>query len=355
MQAVKTGIRIQKVAQSRVSEVDWENLPFGRIFSDHMLTAYYKDGEWQTPEIVPFGKLALAPSVTSLNYGQSIFEGMKASLGPKGEALLFRPEENYKRMNRSAYRMCMPEIPESIFMEGLKTLVDLDREWIPAADKGSLYLRPLYFGTDEYIGVRASSSYLFTVFTCPVGAYYSKPVKLLASREYVRAAPGGTGAAKCAGNYAASLFPDRIAKERGYDNVLWLDAKENTYVEECGTMNLFFVIDGTVVTSPLTGTILPGITRDSVLQLLKAKGEKVEVRPISIFEVESAYDQGKLEEAFGVGTAAVISHIDQIGFAGRDWHLPAIDQRPVSNWLKTELEGIKSGEKADPYGWMVKV
>ncbi len=355
MNTLESPIRIEKVEQSRLHSLKAGDIPFGRVFSDHMLVANFRNEKWEAPEIKPYGPLSLPPSTSTLNYGQSVFEGMKAHKGLKGETLLFRPQSNFHRLNRSAARLCMPEVPESIFMDGIKTLVDLDKAWIPNDEQGALYIRPLYFGIDEFIGVSASENYLFVIFTCPVGAYYSKPVNLLATKDFIRAAIGGTGSAKTCGNYAASLWPDRIAKAQGYDNVLWLDAKEHRYVEECGTMNVFFVIDDIVVTPPLSGTILPGITRDSVLRLLKDNEYKVEIRPISIYEIEEAYEAGVLQEAFGAGTAATISHIAKIGFSGRDMILPPIENRTVGNWLGTTLAKIKVSEADDPYGWIVRV
>lgn len=352
METLQSNFRISPVASSRLAQVDMTNIPFGRVFSDHMLVARCENGKWETPEIVPYGPLPLHPSLMALNYGQSIFEGMKAFRNIHDDVVFFRPEANFQRLNRSAQRMCMPEIPESIFMEGLQHLVRMDQHWTPVADKGSLYIRPLYFASDEFIGVRASESYTFTIFTCPVGAYYPKPVKLLVNKDFIRAAPGGTGAAKTAGNYAGSLYPDRLAKEAGYDNILWLDAREQRWIEECGTMNVFFVIDDTVITPPLTGTILPGITRHSVIRLLKDNNYKLDVRPISIDEVSAAYDEGSLKDVFGAGTAATIAPIDSIGFSGRDMYLPPVDERPVSQWLKSTLSGIRSGELDDPYQWI---
>jgi len=226
---------------------------------------------------------------------------------------------------------------------------------VPTPEQGALYIRPLYFATDEYIGVKASDEYIFTIFTCPVGPYYTQPVNLLVSKDYVRAGVGGTGAAKAAGNYASAMLPDRIAKEQGYNNVLWLDGREHRYIEECGTMNIFFIIDGTVITPRLTGTILPGITRMSVLQLLRDNGYKVETRPLSIYEVQEAYKEGRLEDAFGVGTAATISPIAKIGFGGADMILPEVETRTISNWVKQTLSNIRTGQIDDPYGWNVSV
>lgn len=355
MHVLQENILIRAVENSRLPEVDMNNIPFGKVFSDHMLIARFEGGSWKTPEIVPFGALPFKPSMSALNYGQSIFEGMKAHKGPNGEALLFRPEDNFRRLNDSAARLCMEQIPEHVFMDGLKALIRLDKAWMPNIEQGSLYIRPVYFATDDSIGVHASEDYMLSIFTSPVGQYYAKPVSLLATKDYVRAAIGGTGAAKAAGNYASALLPDRIAKSQGYHNVLWLDGREHQYIEECGTMNVFFVIEGTVITPNLTGTILPGITRNSVLRVLRDNGYKVETRPISIYEVQEAYRAGVLDDAFGVGTAAAVSHIDRIGFGGSDMMLPPIEDRTTSNWLKDQVNGMRTGRIEDPYGWVVAV
>lgn len=354
MQTVQTQILTRTVPSSRISQVDMNNIPFGRIFSDHMLTARYADGAWQSVEIVPYQPLEMTPAMSALNYGQSIFEGMKATRVDDGSIRLFRPEENWNRMNYSAHRMCMPPLPKEVFIDGLKELISLDRQWVPTQEQGALYIRPLMFATDEYIGVKASESYLFTIFTCPVGPYYAKPVNLLVNPQFVRAALGGTGSAKFAGNYAAAMYPDKLAKAQGYDNVLWLDAKESRFIEECGTMNIFFVIDGKVITPNLSGTILQGITRNSLITLLKDKGYTVEERPITIHEVQAAHREGRLEEAFGAGTAATVSHINKIGFNGYDMELPAVEDRKVGNWLGARLLEVKSGVE-DTYGWSVTV
>ncbi|MDB4285941.1 branched-chain amino acid aminotransferase [bacterium] len=348
-------IIIHPVAESRIDEVDMDNVPFGKSFSDHMFVANFRNGVWETPEIVPYGNLAFTPALSALNYGQSIFEGMKAYKSAEGDALLFRAKDNYNRMNRSAERMCMPPIPEHIFMDGIKELVKIDRQWIPDMGKGTLYIRPLYFATDEFIGVRHSNDYTFVAFTCPVGAYYNEPVDLLATKEFVRACISGTGNAKTAGNYAGAMLPDKIAKEQGYHNVLWLDGRDHLYIEECGTMNVFFVVGDTVLTPTLAGTILPGITRSSVLRLLSDNGYKVETRRISIHEIEEAYEIGMLKEAFGTGTAASVAHIAHIGFAGKRLEMPPVSERKIGPWLSETLHGIKHGEIDDPYGWVEKV
>ncbi|MDX1906805.1 MAG: branched-chain amino acid aminotransferase [Bacteroidia bacterium] len=348
-------INIRPVQHSRLNEVDMSHLPFGKIFSDHMLIARYEGGKWQTPEIMPYGPLALSPSLSALNYGQAVFEGMKAIRGIDGEVKLFRPIDNLNRINRSAHRMCMPAIPEGIFMGGLTELLRLDQNWVPDAEVGSLYIRPVYFAADESVGVKASESYILAIITSPVGPYYAEPVNLLVNRDFARAGVGGTGAAKAAGNYGGAMLPDKMAKAAGYHNILWLDGREQRYIEECGTMNIFFVIDNKVITPSLSGTILEGITRLSLIQLLLDMGYTVEERQVSIYEVQAAYHEGRLQDAFGAGTAATVSHINRIAFAGEDMQLPPVLERTVSNKLKDALQRIKTGEAPDPYGWVVTI
>jgi branched-chain amino acid aminotransferase len=345
-------IKVTRTSVSRISQVDFDNIPFGKVFSDHMLVADFRKGEWQSPEIVPFGELNLSPSTTVLHYGQSIFEGMKAFRNVRGKAVLFRARDNFERMNRSAERMVMPAIPESLFLDGLRELVRIDSDWIPSKEGSALYLRPLMYANDDFIGVRPSDSYKFLVFTCPVGKYYSEPVRLWVTRKYVRASEGGTGEAKTAGNYAASYYAAKQAQDRGYHNVLWLDGKEHRYVEECGTMNIFFVIDGVAVTPPLSGTILRGVTRDSVITLLRERKIKVEERRVSIEELAEAHAKGKLEEAFGAGTAATVSPVIQIGSDEGVLRLPPEDERKIGPAVLKELDDIRLGRVADRHGWM---
>jgi branched-chain amino acid aminotransferase len=352
MKTVTFPISIEKTQHSRLATIDFNNIPFGKIFSDHMLVATYEEGQWQTVQIMPYGRIEMAPSLSALHYGQAIFEGMKAYKNPLGKPLLFRPDANYQRLNKSAERLCMPGVPEEIFIDGLKQLIKLDADWIPEKDDSVLYIRPIYFATDESIGLKPSSSYKFIIITCPVGSYYSEPVRLMVTQKYVRACEGGTGAAKVAGNYAASLLADKEAKSKGYDNVIWLDAIHHKYIEECGTMNLAFVIDDRVVTPQLTGTILPGITRDSVLTLFRSMGITVEERLISIDEIATAYHQGRLKEAFGMGTAATIAHISTINYQGEEMTLPPISQREYGNTVYQTLKGIKTGQCDDSQGWV---
>ncbi|MDJ0557134.1 MAG: branched-chain amino acid aminotransferase [Microcoleaceae cyanobacterium MO_207.B10] len=348
-------ISIEKTNYSRIKEQDINNTSFGKVFSDHMLVATYKNDSWQEVKIVPYGNLEMSPSMSSLHYGQAVFEGLKAYRSPDGKPLLFRPEANHKRINESAFRLCMPPIPEDIFMTGLKELIRLDADWIPTQDGSVLYIRPIYFATDESVGLKPASSYKFIIISCPVGAYYSEPVKLIVTDKYIRAAEGGTGAAKCAGNYGGSLLADMEAKQQGYDNVLWLDGKEKKYIEECGTMNVAFVINDVVVTPKLTGTILAGITRDSVLTLLRDMGVKVEERLISIDEVVKDYQDGNLSEAFGMGTAATIAHISTINYQGSDMILPPVSERKYAPQVLQRLEDIKTARVTDTYGWVCQL
>ncbi|WP_289029535.1 branched-chain amino acid aminotransferase [uncultured Algoriphagus sp.] len=348
-------IPVTKVQKSKLAETDFSNLVFGKTISDHMFVADYKNGEWTDLRIVPYGPLQLNPSNAALHYGQSIFEGLKAYKNEAGEALIFRADANWRRMNESAVRMCMPEIPEEVFMEGLSQLIDLDRDWIPTAKGSSLYIRPYMFATDDYIGVKPSDTYKFIIFTCPVGNYYSKPVSVKVETKYTRAVQGGTGSAKTAGNYAASLYPALLAQKAGYDQLLWTDGKTHQFIEESGTMNVMFKIQGKIITAPVhSDTILKGITRDSVLKLAKDWGEEVEERFLSVSELKSALEDGSIEEAFGTGTAATIAHIRLIHIDGKDYELPEKPADAFSHRVLAELDGIKYGTKEDPYGWVMK-
>lgn len=349
-------IPVQKIAKSKIQETDFSNLVFGKTISDHMFVADYIDGEWTDLRIEPYGPLDLHPANAALHYGQSIFEGMKAYKNEEGEVLVFRGDANARRMNESAVRMCMPEIPEEIFMEGLMQLLDLERNWVPSGKGASLYIRPYMFAMDNYIGVKPSETYKFIIFTCPVGAYYSKPVNVKVETEFTRATEGGTGAAKTAGNYAASLFPALQAQRAGYDQLLWTDGKSHSKIEESGTMNVMFDINGTLVTAPTnTGTILKGITRDSVVQLAKDWGKPLEERFLTVSELQSALENGSLKEAFGTGTAATIAHIAKINVNGMDYLLPEKGPDAFSNKVLNELDGIKYGTIPDTRDWIIKI
>ena len=346
-------IKVEKVAQSRRLKEDFNNLGFGKVFSDHMFVADYYDGDWHDMRIIPFDYLPMHPAMSSIHYGQSIFEGLKARKNKDGEIIIFRPNKNLERMNLSAIRMAMPELPEDMFYEAMEALLKIDNEWIPDAEGTSLYIRPYLFATDEFIGIRRSSRYKFIIFTSPVASYYSEPVKVYASDTYVRAFPGGTGFAKTAGNYARAIKPVEEINKKGYQQILWLDGIEKKYLQEIGTMNIFVIIDGKVITPSLDeGTILPGVTRDSVITLLKEWGIPVEERRISIDELADAYNSGHLEDAFGAGTAATISPIKAIGYHDDEFILPPFEDRHISARLLEALTAIKNGELEDTHGWL---
>ncbi|MCE3227938.1 MAG: branched chain amino acid aminotransferase apoenzyme [Bacteroidetes bacterium] len=348
-------IQIDKIAKSRVSEYDVNNVPFGKCFSDHMFVAEYADGKWQKAYITPYGDLPMSYAMSALHYGQAIFEGMKAYKNAQGDVSLFRPIENFNRLNRSALRMAMPEVPEEIFMGGLLELLKLDSAWVPTSETGSLYIRPFIIATDEAIGVKASETYKFVIITCPAGKYYGEPIRVLVETNYFRAVHGGVGFVKAAGNYGRSLFPTKLAQAKGYQQVIWTDSVTHQYVEESGTMNLMFVIGDTLLTPELGDTILSGITRDSVLTLARDWGLKVEERKISIREVLTAHGNGTLKEAFGCGTAATIAHIVGIGFEGKDYDLPPVEQRKFSTKVDEMLRNIRKGNVEDKFNWMMKV
>jgi len=348
-------IRIERTKHSRISQVDFANLPFGKIYTDHMFMADYRDGEWKNSRIVPYGHISISPATPAIHYGQAIFEGMKAMKSSTGDVLVFRAADNWMRLNISGERICMPHVPEELFMEGLSTLVALDQNWVPKDEGSSLYIRPFLFSADEYIGIRPSENFTFMIILSPVGPYYSTPVKVKIETQFTRAAEGGTGYAKAGGNYGAALYPAKLAQDEGYHQLLWTDGKTHQYIEESGTMNVMFVIDDTLITPALSDSILAGITRDSVLKLARKWGMSVEERKVSVTEVIEAASTGRLREAFGVGTAATIAHIELIGFEGKDYYLPAIAERKFANKVYEELEGIKRGTRPDPFGWITKM
>ncbi len=340
---------------SRISELDQNNIQFGKLYADHMFVADYRHGQWTDCRIVPYQRMELSPAVSVLHYGQAIFEGLKAYAGQNGEVLIFRPHDNQRRLNASAIRMCMPELPEEIFMGGLRELLKVDKAWVPTNEGTSLYIRPFMFATDEYIGVKASDTYRFMIFTSPAGAYYSEPVRMKVEHHYSRAFPGGTGAAKAAGNYAASLYPALQAQQQGFHQLIWTDGIEHKYIEEAGTMNIMFRIDNKIITSPTGDTILAGITRDSVLTLGRDWGYQVEERRISVEEVLSAIETGTLTEAFGTGTAATIAHIAHISCEGKDYPLPQVTENNFSVKVLNTLNDIKTGKTEDVYSWNVRI
>jgi branched-chain amino acid aminotransferase len=348
-------IPVIRVKRSRLAEIDFDHLPFGKFFSDHMLEADYADGEWKLASIKPYQVISFEPSIMALHSGQAIFEGVKAYRNKNGEAFIFRPFDNLRRFNISAERMEMPSIPEDIFIEGMRQLVGLDREWIPAKEDYSLYIRPVMFATDTSLGVKASSNYKFLILLSPTGPYYSAPMKIYVEEKYTRASPGGVGFAKNAGNYGASLKATAEAKNQGYDQVLWTDAFEHKWLQEVGTMNVFFVFGNTVVTPSLDeGTILAGITRDSVITVLRDQGITVEERRINIEEVVGANRSGKLTEIFGSGTAATISYIKELKYHDytMTFDTSSFSLAPAVKKILTEM---REGKRPDPRGWLVKV
>jgi branched-chain amino acid aminotransferase len=348
-------LSITKAKKSKLNEMDFNNLPFGKYFTDHMLQAEYQNGEWGMVEIKPYQPLLLEPSLAGLHYGQSIFEGIKAYKDQEGQAFIFRPRDNFKRFNLSAERMQMPVIPEDIFIEGMRLLVDLDKDWIPAKDDYSLYIRPLFFASDKMIGVRPSETYTFLIMLSPTGPYYSNPMRIYVEENYTRASPGGVGFAKNAGNYGASMLPTAAAKRQGYDQVLWTDAFEHKWLQEVGTMNVFFMIGGKAITPSLEeGTILEGVTRDSAIRVLEDMGIIVEERRIHIDEVVHAHQSGILSETFGTGTAATISMIKELRFQNYTMVFDT-DQWKIAPALKKQLTDIREGRAEDKFGWMFKV
>lgn len=348
-------ITIRKAERSKLQDISLENLPFGKYFTDHMLEADYDNGEWKNVEIKPYQPMLLNPSVAAIHYGQSIFEGIKAYKDSNGDAYIFRPADNFKRFNISAERMQMPLVPAEIFMDGMKELIRIDKNWIPFKEDHSLYIRPFMFASDELIGVRPSESYKFMIILSPTGPYYSAPMRIYVEENYVRAVPGGVGYAKAAGNYGAAMYATAQAKQKGYDQVLWMDAFEHRYVQECGTMNVFFIIGNTAITPDLEqGTILDGVTRQSSMTLLKEMGFTVEERPLSIDDIIDAYKAGLLHEVFGTGTAATISMIKELRY--KDFVMKFdVEKWKTAPMLKKWLSDIRESRREDKYGWMYKL
>ncbi|HSS65649.1 MAG TPA: branched-chain amino acid aminotransferase [Gammaproteobacteria bacterium] len=347
-------LRIQTVEKSRLGEVDFDDLGFGDVFCDHMFSMVFEDGRWQRPEILPFGPLPLHPSALSLHYGQAVFEGLKAFCGGDGVVRVFRPDMNAKRLLESCRRLCIPPIESAAFHAAIEHLIRLDHAWIPRVRGQSLYIRPIVFGTESHLEVRPARTFRFVVMTAPVRKYFQddvKAIELKAEEKYTRAAPGGMGYAKTAGNYAASLYPGELGRSEGYAQVLWLDGAEHRYVEEVGAMNIFFKFRDTVVTPELHGTILPGVTRDSVITLLKDQGMPVEERLVDIDEVIDGMRSGALEEIFGAGTAAVICPVGAIAYKGRRHEMRAVGAGPLTRKLYDTITGIQLGEVRDKFGW----
>lgn len=348
-------ISIHKTENSKLSDVDFNNIEFGKLYSDHMFVADYIDGQWSSGSIEPYKSLEIAPGNFTLHYGQSVFEGLKGYKGEKGRIHVFRPYDNLKRMNMSARRLCMPDIPEEVFIGGLKALLKVDKGWVPEQKGTALYIRPFMFGNDEYIGIKPSDNYKFIIFTCPVGSYYSEALRVKIELNYVRAAAGGTGYAKVAGNYAASLLPAQEALKDGYQQLIWTDSKDHERIEESGTMNLMFIINDTIVTPKTGETILGGITRDSILTIAREWGVKVEERDVTVTEIMAGIQNGQLTEAFGTGTAATIAHIKAIGHKGVDYDLPPVPSDSISIKILDHLHKLHRNQTEDKFNWLLHI
>jgi len=344
-------IKITKATNSRLSQTDFNNLPFGHVFSDHMFVADYADGEWKDFQIVPYGDIALSPAISALHYGQSFFEGLKAYKHVDGKVSIFRPDKNAVRFNKSAERLCMPQLPEEIFLQSLASLVDVDKDWIPAKPNYSLYLRPFMFATAPYLGVAPSKTYKYMVLACPTGLYFSKVLRVKIETHYTRAAEGGMGYAKSSGNYGGAMLPARKATEEGFDQLIWTDARDHKYIEEMGAANVIFVLDGKVITPSTQDTILDGVTRDTVLTLAREWGYTVEERRVAVAEILEGAKNGKLTDAFGAGTAATIAPVGSISHNGEEYFLNDPAQREFSQKVLKTLDAIRYGNAPDTHGW----
>ncbi len=347
-------ILVEKIQNSKIDQVDFNNLSFGSVFADHMLVCDYKNGAWETPKIVPYQPITLDPSAKIFHYGQSIFEGMKAYKDANKDIWLFRPLDNQKRLNVSAKRMSIPELPEAYFMEGLKTLLRLDEKWIPENDGSSLYIRPFIFASGQGFHASPADEYKFIISCAPSGAYFSGKVKVLIEEKYSRSANGGVGFAKTGGNYAGQFYPTQLAVKKGYNQVIWTDDNTHEYIEEAGAMNIFIRINDTLITGPTSDRILDGITRKSIIRLAEDAGIKVEVRKITVSEVIEAAKNSSLKEMFGAGTAAVISPIATFGYKGVDYDLPELSDS-YAHSLKKKITDIQYNKAEDKFGWTVKV
>jgi len=344
-------IKVIQTKHSSLPGIDFDHLDFGKHVSDHMLVDDFYHGQWNETKIVPFANLSLSPTTLGLHYGQTVFEGMKAFRMQDGRINIFRIEKHFERFNRSLARMCMAQIPFEIFEEGLKQLIAVDKNWVPGDEQGSLYIRPFMFASEAKFGVKAADEYRFIIFTGPVGRLFSKPIKVKVEREFIRSAKGGTGFAKCGGNYGGALYPTTLAKEQGYDNVIWTDANEHKYIEESGVMNLMFIIDDVLITPPTSDSILDGVTRDSLLTIANDTGVKVEVRPVAVDEIVAAFKDNRITEIFGAGTAAVVAPIDTVGIDGVDYTVPAYTDSNIMFKLKRRLDAIRNGAEEDVYNW----
>jgi branched-chain amino acid aminotransferase len=346
-----TDIRVKKTLHSKLHEVDFEKLEFGKHVADHMLVCDYEDGEWKQPHIVPFANLSLSPTTLALHYGQTVFEGMKAFRMHDDSINIFRLDRHYDRFVKSLQRMCMAVPPKEVFTEGILKLIETDKGWVPKTRGGSLYIRPFAYASEAKFGIKVSDQYRFIIFTGPVPELYATPIKVKVETHYIRAAKGGTGFAKCGGNYGGAYYPTQQARKQGYDQVLWTNGQDDPSIEESGMMNVMFVINDTLITPPLSDSILDGITRDSLLVLARALGYKTEERPVTVSELEKAFRDRTITEAFGAGTAAVVAPIQTIYINGMDYHLSQYSHDSLLNKLKQKLERIRIGLDADVYEW----
>ncbi|NJM24477.1 MAG: branched-chain amino acid aminotransferase [Bacteroidia bacterium] len=351
MATLTASIPVERTRTSRLSATDFNNLEFGKYITDHMLVSKYAGGQWQDARVVPFANMSFSPAMLSLHYGQSVFEGMKAFINREGNINIFRPHKHHARLNKSLERMCMPAVPEELFLQGLRAVVETDRAWIPTSEGASLYIRPVVFATEARLGVKIADEYLFIVLLSPVGPYFSKPLRLKVEEEFVRAAEGGTGFAKCAGNYGGAFYPTQLARQQGFDQVIWTDAKEHKYIDEAGVMNALFVSEGKLITPRLTTSLLDGVTRDSILTLARDMGVTVEERRVSVEEVKNGIVAGTLTEAFGAGTAAVVSPIATINIHGQDYQLPEVTADSFQLRVKQKLGNIRMGTEPDNHQW----
>ncbi|SFZ93926.1 branched-chain amino acid aminotransferase [Flaviramulus basaltis] len=354
MNALINDIEIIKAKTTKINDVDFDNLKFGHVFSDHMLECNFKDGKWQAPKVVPYGPISLDPSAKIFHYGQSVFEGMKAYKDTDENIWLFRPLDNFKRINISSKRLSIPELPEDYFMDGLKALLEVDKDWIPKKVGSSLYIRPFVFASGNGFHASPADEYKFIIATAPSGAYFAGEVRVLIEEKYSRSANGGVGFAKAGGNYAGQFYPTQLAIEKGYQQVIWTDDNTHEYIEEAGAMNIFVRINDTLITGPTSDRILDGITRKSIIELAKAEGINVEVRKITVSEVVEAAKKGTLKEMFGAGTAAVISPIAGFGYKNEDFELPKLDDTYAS-YLKKRITDIQTNKAEDPFGWRYQV
>jgi branched-chain amino acid aminotransferase len=349
-------MKITRIKESKIENFDFENAVFGNGFIDHMLVCTYENGKWNEPEILPYGPIEVTPAIMALHYGQAVFEGMKAYKDTQGEVHLFRPEKNFIRFNKSCVRLAIPEVPKEIFLDGLHSLVDLDRDWVPSKIGTALYIRPFIFASEELLSARIAQKYTFVILAAFANNYYSKPLKVKIADYFSRAATGGVGYAKAAGNYAASFYPTKIANEEGFDQIIWTDSATHQYFEESGTMNIMVRINDTIFTPPVSETILDGVTRDSIIQLASHNGIEVQQKRISVEEVYQAHKNGTLKEVFGCGTAVVVNRFSAIGYKEETLELPSLsDEESFAQRLKNQMLNIQYNLTEDPFGWRVKV